>query len=59
MAIRRNIEQVFGIGLSGDSDGPRRSSRRREESGHSNPIPDQQRLDDERLTRDLRAAGLL
>ena len=59
IAIRRNIEQVFGIGLSGDSNESTRNSRRREGSGHSNPISDQQRLDEERLTRDLRAAGLL
>ena len=59
MAIRRNIEQVFGIGPSGDSNEPPRSSRRRERSGHSDPISVQQRLDEERLTRDLRAAGLL
>lgn len=59
--IRRNIEQVFGMGLmGGDTERPRNApSSRSEGGGHSNPIPDRHTLEDERLTRDLRAAGLL
>ncbi|KIM84146.1 hypothetical protein PILCRDRAFT_87611 [Piloderma croceum F 1598] len=64
IAIRRNIEQVFGIGTGeGDEEesGARQTSRRNETGGlqHSNPIPDQQTLHDARLARDLRAAGLM
>jgi hypothetical protein len=64
ITIRRNIEQVFGIGMGeGDEEesGARQSSRRNEtgELQHSNPIPDQQTLHDARLARDLRAAGLM
>jgi hypothetical protein len=62
--IRRNIEQVFGIGMDeGDEEesDARPTSRRNETEGlqHSNPIPDQQTLRDARLARDLRAAGLM
>jgi hypothetical protein len=67
IAIRRNIEHVFGLGLGGQDE---REGEARETSGrheatsgedvrHSNPISDQQLLHEARLTRDLRAAGLL
>lgn len=66
ITIRRNIEQVFGIGMRGEEEvaGGGRESSRGDESWferdvrHSNPV-DQQTLHEARLARDLRAAGLL
>ncbi|KAH8831755.1 hypothetical protein DL96DRAFT_1588899 [Flagelloscypha sp. PMI_526] len=51
MEIRRNLESVFGLGME--------QNVRHDENGSIIVIPDQNRLEEERLTRDLRAAGLL
>ena len=61
IAIRRNIEQVFGIGFGVEDEGEssrRNESRSGRDTLHSNPV-DQQSLQEARLARDLRAAGLL
>jgi hypothetical protein len=58
IAIRRNIEQVFGLGLAAEDEGED-GAREPSDVRHSNPIPDQQVLHEVRLARDLRAAGLL
>jgi len=65
LTIRRNIERVFGIGMGGEEEGEsgaRESSRDESwfdrDARHSNPV-DQQTLQEARLARDLRAAGLL
>jgi hypothetical protein len=61
IAIRRNIEQVFGIGFGVEDEGEssrRNDSRSGRDTLHSNPV-DQQSLQEARLARDLRAAGLL
>jgi len=62
IAIRRNLEQVFGIASGEDEGESGARSPTRNGAGdvrHSNPIPDQQTLHDARLARDLRAAGLI
>ncbi|KAJ7127086.1 hypothetical protein C8R44DRAFT_780373 [Mycena epipterygia] len=64
-AVRRNIENVFGFsfgeeeGGRGGSGGGRRQPVRRDENGAIVVIPTQELLEEARLARDLRAAGLL
>jgi hypothetical protein len=61
--VRRNIESVFGFSFGEQSPGGARSERhqpvRRDENGTIVVIPTQELLEEARLARDLRAAGLL
>lgn len=59
IAIRRNIERVFGMGYVGESEG--RSPRRAESDIQPlpSPIPDERALAEARLVRSLRDSGLL
>ncbi|KAJ7219948.1 hypothetical protein GGX14DRAFT_584713 [Mycena pura] len=59
-AVRRNIENVFGFSF-GDEEGEHRPAQpaRRDETGTVVVIPTQEFLEEARLARDLRAAGLL
>ncbi|KAF8207291.1 hypothetical protein K438DRAFT_1668702 [Mycena galopus ATCC 62051] len=54
-AIRRNIENVFGFSFSEEEQARSARGSRRDENG----IPTQEHLEEARLARDLRAAGLL
>ncbi|KAJ6505923.1 hypothetical protein DFH09DRAFT_283766 [Mycena vulgaris] len=56
-AVRRNIESVFGFSF-GEEEGGRQPVRR-DENGTIVVIPTQELLEEARLARDLRAAGLL
>ncbi|KAJ7659937.1 hypothetical protein B0H17DRAFT_1095735 [Mycena rosella] len=56
-AVRRNLEAVFGISFA--PDGEQRQPLRRDENGALVAIPTQELLEEARLARDLRAAGLL
>ncbi len=61
VAVRRNLESVFGV----EFDSPLESQREGrpqvlvDENGHVVVIPDREALEEARLARDLRAAGLL
>ncbi|TFK40279.1 hypothetical protein BDQ12DRAFT_628147 [Crucibulum laeve] len=57
IAIRRNIENVFGISF-GDNETPT-TQVVRDEQGNVVVIPGREALEEVRLQRDLRAAGLL
>ncbi|KAJ7727309.1 hypothetical protein DFH07DRAFT_757799 [Mycena maculata] len=58
--VRRNIENVFGFSFGGEEEGrERRQPMRRDENGNLVVIPTQELLEEARLARDLRAAGLL
>lgn len=61
IAIRRNIENVFGLGYqeAEDSDVIGAQHVRRDEHGSIIVIPPPELLEEARLARDLRAAGLL
>ncbi|KAF9000591.1 hypothetical protein BDQ17DRAFT_1359188 [Cyathus striatus] len=59
IAIRRNIENVFGISFAEDDDERNRQHYVRDEQGNLVTIPSHEALEEARLTRDLRAAGLL
>lgn len=52
IAVRRNLETVFGIPMD-------ESAIQTSESGHIIVIPPPEVLEEQRLARDLRAAGLL
>lgn len=59
IAVRRNLETVFGVSFD-DSDS--RTNPRMvhmDENGHVIVIPAAEALEEARLARDLRAAGLL
>jgi hypothetical protein len=56
--MRRNLESVFGIPFE-EGDVPTGAGVHFDENGHAIIIPGQQTLEEARLTRDLRAAGLL
>ncbi|KAJ7475768.1 hypothetical protein FB451DRAFT_1033919 [Mycena latifolia] len=60
-AVRRNIESVFGFSFGEEEGGrgERRQPVRRDENGAIVVIPTQELLEEARLARDLRAAGLL
>ncbi|KAF7330393.1 Metal homeostatis protein BSD2 [Mycena venus] len=60
-AVRRNIENVFGFSFGDEERGDRRQPVpvRRDENGTVVVIPTQELLEEARLARDLRAAGLL
>lgn len=58
LAMRRNLESVFGIPFE-EGDVPTGAGVHFDENGHAIIIPGQQTLEEARLTRDLRAAGLL
>jgi len=60
IAIRRNIERVFGIGYVAESE-EQESPRRTEGEAQPSPslIPDERALAEARLERALRASGLL
>ncbi|KAJ6448940.1 hypothetical protein C8R45DRAFT_1045723 [Mycena sanguinolenta] len=62
-AVRRNIENVFGFSFGEEEQSPRRAAStapvRRDENGNIVVIPTQELLEEARLARDLRAAGLL
>lgn len=49
--VRRNLENVFGL--------PTAENVRRDEHGNLIVIPNREVLEEARLTRDLRSAGLL
>ncbi|KAF8896229.1 metal homeostatis protein bsd2 [Infundibulicybe gibba] len=53
-ATRRNIAHVFGLDLGEDEE-----LQRRDANGNVLPVPQQVALDEARLARDLRVAGLL
>jgi len=64
--VRRNIENVFGLVLESEEDEQQRRERRRQAvqvqhdaNGRAVVIPTQELLEEARLARDLRAAGLL
>jgi hypothetical protein len=59
IAIRRNIENVFGISFAEDEDERSRQHYVRDGNGTLVVIPSNEALEEARLTRDLRAAGLL
>ncbi|KAF5367572.1 hypothetical protein D9758_003791 [Tetrapyrgos nigripes] len=61
IGMRRNLESVFGIPFEeGDTPtGPADTRVHFDEHGHAIVIPGQQTLEEARLARDLRAAGLL
>ncbi|KAJ7170585.1 metal homeostatis protein bsd2 [Mycena crocata] len=58
-AVRRNIENVFGFSFGEEEGHDRRQPVRRDENGTIVVIPTQELLEEARLARDLRAAGLL
>ncbi|KAK0209042.1 hypothetical protein DFS33DRAFT_497696 [Desarmillaria ectypa] len=61
IAVRRNLESVFGVAFD-DSDSMHRPNPRMvhtDENGHVIVIPAAETLEEARLARDLRAAGLL
>ncbi|KAJ7601828.1 metal homeostatis protein bsd2 [Mycena polygramma] len=58
-AVRRNIETVFGLSFGEEQGHDRRQPVRRDENGTIVVIPTQELLEEARLARDLRAAGLL
>ncbi|KAJ7844364.1 hypothetical protein B0H14DRAFT_3455592 [Mycena olivaceomarginata] len=63
-AVRRNIESVFGFSFGDEERTERRQQQapvpvRRDENGTVVVIPTQELLEEARLARDLRAAGLL
>jgi hypothetical protein len=60
IAIRRNIERVFGIGYVAESE-EQESPRLTEGEAQPSPslIPDERALAEARLERALRASGLL
>ncbi|KAJ7914824.1 metal homeostatis protein bsd2 [Mycena leptocephala] len=58
-AVRRNIESVFGFSFGEEEGRERRQPVRRDENGTIVVIPTQELLEEARLARDLRAAGLL
>lgn len=53
-SVRHNLQVIFGIPFDDDFD-----NVRRDESGNQVGIPSAQELDDTRLARNLRAAGLI
>jgi len=57
LAVRRNLESVFGFSFGDERE--RRQPVRRDENGAVVAIPTQELLEEARLARDLRAAGLL
>ncbi|KAK0233873.1 hypothetical protein IW262DRAFT_1477327 [Armillaria fumosa] len=59
IAVRRNLESVFGVSF--DDTDPRTNPRmvHMDENGHVIVIPAAEALEEARLARDLRAAGLL
>ncbi|KAJ7123336.1 metal homeostatis protein bsd2 [Mycena filopes] len=57
IAVRRNLENVFGFSLGEERE--QRQPVRRDENGTIVVIPTQELLEEARLARDLRAAGLL
>lgn len=62
--MRRNIESVFGFSFGDEERTERRQQQapvpvRRDENGTVVVIPTQELLEEARLARDLRAAGLL
>ncbi|KAK7454626.1 hypothetical protein VKT23_011379 [Stygiomarasmius scandens] len=62
IVMRRNLESVFGIPFEEDEIPGGRGPETRvhfDENGHAIVIPGQQALEEARLARDLRAAGLL
>jgi hypothetical protein len=59
IAIRRNIEQVFGTGYEEEDRHQETRGIRGTDGGRSIAVPDRATLEAERLTRDLRDAGLL
>jgi len=61
IAIRRNIEHVFGLGYQEEEESEVVAAQhvRRDELGNIIVIPPQELLEEARLARDLRAAGLL
>ncbi|KAJ6619664.1 hypothetical protein B0H10DRAFT_1912543 [Mycena sp. CBHHK59/15] len=58
-AVRRNIESVFGFSFSERTNPDDQDRIRRDEQGNVIVIPTQELLEEARLARDLRAAGLL
>ncbi|ESK93207.1 metal homeostatis protein bsd2 [Moniliophthora roreri MCA 2997] len=59
--VRRNLETVFGISFDSETRGaePAMHVMHVNEHGHAIVIPTREFLEEQRLTRDLRAAGLL